>query len=45
VNLCSFFLSFFLAAVPIKLQTEIGTFFKTQMFISPVYSDLVGKQC
>jgi hypothetical protein len=26
------------------LQTEIGTFFKTQMFISPVYSDLADKQ-
>ncbi|CAK9238399.1 unnamed protein product [Sphagnum jensenii] len=37
-------LSFFLAAVPINLQTEIGTFFKTQMFISPVYSDLADKQ-
>jgi hypothetical protein len=34
---------FSLAAVPINLR-QIGTFFKTQMFISPVYSDLADKQ-
>jgi hypothetical protein len=31
---------FFLAVVLINLQTEIGTFFKTQMFISPVYTQI-----